>query len=426
MMVEAAINDDSKTVTALATQLEDEIFLELCRGGVCGFTLLHFAAFLGKHRAVQALIDLGANVNAKTQPLCVTPSQQFCRPTPLDLTVFVQNKKARELTIRALQQADGVYGGVDMSKLETVWQGLIRHQLVLIKDEVLKFTSKIPPNVRRVLRSEPRWREVIHFPGEDASAIESRRTRKALRVWGRKMMWTLIGEYDDGWKFRCGVVAWNCFLMYYSWWLFGFEYFTLLQAVLVSMALMAMTSMLRFIKPKEIWDKLPSREQVQEKLPSREQVEVWIEKAKEYATLAGQCSYDFVLQMRKEFNQCREMGWAAYSEDAKPRLAAWWDRMVDLAKRAYYGDPDAEKDGDDNSPTEPRGKKKPRGVADRIARWMAGRTGSSGGGGETKAKAARASAAAAAAAAAAAGSGAGDRQPPRGAARGRRRPGGRG
>jgi len=35
------------------------------------------------------------NVNAKTQPLCVTPSQQFCRPTPLDLTSLIASKKAR-------------------------------------------------------------------------------------------------------------------------------------------------------------------------------------------------------------------------------------------------------------------------------------------------------------------------------------------
>ena len=35
------------------------------------------------------------NVNAKTQPLCVTPSQQFCRPTPLDLTIFIPSKRSR-------------------------------------------------------------------------------------------------------------------------------------------------------------------------------------------------------------------------------------------------------------------------------------------------------------------------------------------
>merc|ERR1719197_1770731 len=112
-MVEAALSDEGKTLTGYANQLEEEIFDELCQGGVCGFTLLHFAAFMGKPRAVQALIDLGANVNAKTQPLCVTPSQQFCRPTPLYLTTFIQNKRAKELTVRALQAADATYGGVD-------------------------------------------------------------------------------------------------------------------------------------------------------------------------------------------------------------------------------------------------------------------------------------------------------------------------
>merc|ERR1719197_1220935 len=115
-MVEAALSDEGKTLTGYANQLEEEIFDELCQGGVCGFTLLHFAAFMGKPRAVQALIDLGANVNAKTLPLCVTPSQQFCRPTPLDLTTFIPNKRARETTAKVLITADGQRGGVDMSK----------------------------------------------------------------------------------------------------------------------------------------------------------------------------------------------------------------------------------------------------------------------------------------------------------------------
>ena len=55
------------------------------------------------------------NTNSKTQPLCVTVSQQFCRPTPLDLTIFVANKRAREQAQRVLQSADAVYGGVKMA-----------------------------------------------------------------------------------------------------------------------------------------------------------------------------------------------------------------------------------------------------------------------------------------------------------------------
>jgi len=261
LMVDAALNDDGKSVAAYAQQLEDEIFSELLNGGVCGFTMLHFAAFSGKHRSVQALIELGANVNAKTQPLCVTPSQQFCRPTPLDLTTFVQNKRARELTQRALQAADGVYGGVDMAKLEPVWQGLIRHQLLLIKEEVVKFTQKIPLEVRRFLRKEPRWREVIHFPGEDAASMERRRTKKALRVWSKKLQWVVLGDPSAELKHRWGVRAWNGLLAYASWWLFSFDYFQSLQAIMVSLLFMSITSAFRQVDPKEVWEKLPSREQ---------------------------------------------------------------------------------------------------------------------------------------------------------------------
>merc|ERR1719229_131703 len=107
-------------------------------------------------------------------------------------------------------------------------------------------------------------------------------------------------------------------MMYYSWWLFSFEYFQLLQAVLVGVFLMAITSLLRLVKAKEIWDRAPSREQVIDALPPREQVEEWLQKAKEYAILAGETSYEFGLQMKKEFELCRDTGFAAYSEDAKP------------------------------------------------------------------------------------------------------------
>jgi len=314
LMVEAALNDDGKTVTAYAQQLEDEIFLELCQGGVCGFTLLHFAAFAGKHRAVQALIELGANVNAKTQPLCVTPSQQFCRPTPLDLCAFVQNKRARELTQRALQAADGTYGGVDMTKLESLWQGLIRHQLLLIRDEVLKFTSKIPTNVRRVLRNEPRWREVMHFPGEDARAIESRRTKRAVQAWRGKLFWIIFGDSSDELKLRWGVRAWNALVLYLSWWLFSFDKFQLLQAILVAVLLMAVTSLFRLISPKEVWSRVPTREELEE----------WRKKTKEYAESTVEWMGATAFTLHEELNKFHAVGFTAYYEDARPRTAAAW------------------------------------------------------------------------------------------------------
>mmetsp|Transcript_144016 Transcript_144016/g.460916 ORF Transcript_144016/g.460916 Transcript_144016/m.460916 type:complete len:543 (-) Transcript_144016:126-1754(-) len=414
LLVEAAMGDDAKSVTVLAQQLEDEIWTELSSGGVCGFTLLHFAAFAGRPRAVQALIDLGVNVNAKTQPLCVTSSHQFCRPTPLDLTVFVQNKRARELIVRALQAADATYGGVDMNKLESVWQGLIKHQLLLIQDEVQKFSSKIPTGVRRVLRTEPRWREVIHFPGEDAAAMEKRRTKRALQVWRTKLTWILVGESSDKWKVRLGVLCWNALMMWYSWWLFSFHYFELIQAILVGILLMALTSSLRLVDHQKVWERLPSRQEVQDALPSREQVEAWLEQAKAFAILAGQMSYDFALLMKEEFEKCRDMGFSVYSEDAKPRFLEWCDTTVELAKTWYFGDPAADKDEDGEA--DQKGKKRPQGVANRIARWMEGKTGSgSGGSGAAKGGPVPKPAAAST----------GDRQPPR-ATRARRRPPGRG
>lgn len=379
LMVEAALSDDGKTVTAYAQQLEDEIFDELCRGGVCGFTLLHFAAFAGKHRAVQALIDLGANVNAKTQPLCVTPSQQFCRPTPLDLTVFVQNKRARELTVKALQAADGAYGGVDMTKLESLWQGLIRHQLILIKDEVLKFTQKIPTGVRRVLRTEPRWRDIIHFPGEDAKSMESRRTRRALQMWRRKLCWVVLGDSTMEPKFLWGVRAWNAFLLYFSWWLFSFDWFQLLQAILVAVLSMAITSLARLVSPQDVQEWLPSEKQVQEKFPPREQVEEWLRKSWDCMHFAAEWLKEVYLFLEQEFDKLRDMGVSEYAEEAKPRLAAWW--QADRARGPLIKD----EDWDEPEGSAAEKKKRSPGMAKTISRFLenrgAGRGRGSGGGG---------------------------------------------
>mmetsp|Transcript_80950 Transcript_80950/g.182656 ORF Transcript_80950/g.182656 Transcript_80950/m.182656 type:complete len:532 (+) Transcript_80950:138-1733(+) len=373
LMVEGALGDDGKTVTAYAQQLEDEIFTELLNGGVCGFTLLHFAAFAGKHRAVQALIELGANVNAKTQPLCVTPSQQFCRPTPLDLTVFIRNKRAREQTVKVLQAEDASYGGVDMTKLENLWTGLIRHQLLLIKDEVLKFTEKIPTTVRRVLRNEPRWREIIHFPGEDAGSIEARRTKRAFKVFRRRMFWVLLGDSSSEPKFRWGVRAWNAFVLYLSWWLFGFDWFQLLQAILVAILLMAVTSLVRQVDPQEVWDRLPSREQIRDKLPPREQVEEWIQKAKEYLEIAWAWLKEVAIFLEEEFRKLRAAGFTAYSEEAKPRLQAWWEERVERLKDEKAGED--ESDDDEVQAAE----KKKRSVGKTVARLLAGRTGAKAG-----------------------------------------------
>jgi hypothetical protein len=330
LMVDAALNDDGKSIREYAQQLEDDIFTELLNGGVCGFTMLHFAAFSGKHRAVQALIELGANVNAKTQPLCVTTSQQFCRPTPLDLTSFVTNKRARELTQKALQAADGTFGGVDVSKLEKVWQGLIRHQLLLIRDEVVKFTQRIPTNVRRFLRTEPRWREVISFPGEDAVSMERKRTRKAFLAWSKKLLWVIIGDSRSEFKYRWGVRIWNFCLAYFSWWLFNFDYFQSLQAIMISLLFMSVTSLFRSIDPQEdIWEKLPSREQVIEMLPPREKVEEWMEIAKEEAVMVKEWAKEETVFIREEFRQVQESGFSKYADDAYPRFLEWLDATVE-------------------------------------------------------------------------------------------------
>lgn len=386
LMVEAALGDDGKTIAAYAQQLEDEIWDELCRGGVCGFTLLHFAAFAGKPKAVQSLIELGANVNAKTQPLCVTPSQQFCRPTPLDLTFFIQNKRVRELTQRALQAADGSFGGVDMAKLETVWQGLIRHQLLLIRDEVLKFTKKVPTGVRRVLRNEPRWREVIHFPGEDAATMESRRTRRAMMVWKTKLLWVFFGDSTMELSSRLAVLCWNVALVFLSWWLFGFDHFQLLQALLIAIVLMCASSLLRNIKFKDVWDHVPSQKQVQDWFPSIGQAEHDLQRAWDLLSIVVDTTEGGFLGLSEELERLQTVGISVYSQEAQERLGTWWSSWAEQSRyNAAFSDLPDELEGDP--------KKRKTGLGNRIKGLLADRSAGVAGAGAAAAKPATSSSA---------------------------------
>lgn len=331
LLVEACLSDDAKTIAQLAQQLEDEIWDELSRGGVCGFSPLHFAAFAGKAKSCQALIDLGVNVNAKTQPLCVTPSQQFCRPTPLDLTIFIPSKRSREQVQRVLQAADASYGGVKMESLDKLWQGLMKHQLLLIKDEVLKYTKKIPAALRRILRTEPRWRELVNFPGEDAATMERKRLRKAFVVWRRKLTWVLIGDATMILKERCAVLAWNCFLFVASWWLFSFHLFELLQALLVAIVLMMVSSLVRGTDPQTVWARLPSQEDLKSWLPPEDQFELHLQKA--WARLCGCLSLvEAALdQAPSEAEKLREAGLFAYLTAARDRYDTW--RSLDAEEK---------------------------------------------------------------------------------------------
>eukprot|EP00435_Cladocopium_sp_Y103_P054294 s824_g17.t1 len=363
------------------------IWAELSEGGVCGFSLLHFAAFAGKSKACQALIDLGVNVNAKTQPLCVTASQQFCRPTPLDVTTFIGNKRVREQTQKVLQAADASWGAVlfyvgkilqrtglantdlgdlpekwhdldSEENLDTLWQGLMKHQLLLIKDEVVKYNSKIPSALRRVLRTEPRWREIVNFPGEDAATMAAWHDlgntlflRKAFKVWRRKLLWVLIGDSSMPSKRRLGVVAWNLLLFLLSWWLFGFQTFELLQAILVAIVLMVLTSLVRHMGPEELWQKLPevsnfcvtspfyeaeshlsiygaacctaaAQEDLQSKVP-RHQMEQQLQKAWHRLCHASIAVEEILLMLPGEVKQLRSEGLQSYATRTKDRFDLW-------------------------------------------------------------------------------------------------------
>lgn len=322
LLVEATLNDNSRELQQYASQLDVDSFDELLNGGVCGFTLLHFAAFAGRAKSLQALIELGANINAKTQPLCVTASQQFCRPTPLDLTHLVASKKSREQAQRILQAADAQSGSVDTR--DNLWLSLVRPQLILIREEVRKYTLTIPTNVRKVLRTDPEWREQVKFPGEDLASSELRRAKKTLGAWRRKLTWTLFGGPGLPLPSRLGVLSWNALMMWFSWWLFAFDKFLLIQAILVALILCSTTSLARLVDWTDVWKRLPSYQEVKDAMPSQEQLRKWRQKAEDSISLGRDYVSTSISFLRAERERACEAGASAYAMSVKARLRSWW------------------------------------------------------------------------------------------------------
>lgn len=255
-----------------------------------------------------------------------------------------------------------------MESLDKLWQGLIKHQLTLIKDEVLKFTKKLPTSVRRVLRTEPRWREIINFPGEDAASMERRRLKKAMGVWRRKFTWVLIGDGSSSAKERIGVLCWNVFLVVASWWLFGFNNFELLQAILVAILLMVLSSFFRGINPKEAWDRVPSQKQVQGWLPAEKEVDLYLQKGWARLCIMVDLTKSSVDQSFVEWDRCREAGLAAYSEDAKTRLTQWWMSRPEVSAESVEIEEENE-----GSPSQNHRSKKHASIANRIKELKAER-----------------------------------------------------
>merc|ERR1711920_607969 len=91
-------------------------------------------------------------------------------------------------------------------------------------------------------------------------------------------MGVLIDDSSMEVKYRLGVVGWNFFIFTVSWWMFGFDKFQLLQALIVAFMLMAASSVGRRFTHKEILDSLPSKHKVESKFPSRELMEARLTK----------------------------------------------------------------------------------------------------------------------------------------------------
>jgi len=159
---------------------------------------------------------------------------------------------------------------------------------------------------------------------------------------------------------RWGVRAWNMLLCYYSWWLFGFSYVDLLPAILVAVLLMIFCCLFRMVPPAELWGRIPTKKQIKAALPPREKIEDRLELAWKYIVFAGVSLQEASVFMKEEVQVLQGVGGTAYVESAKRR---WAERG------SMYSQPILEEDFDD----EPKERKKPKGVASKIAKLVAER-----------------------------------------------------
>ncbi|CAE7301239.1 unnamed protein product [Symbiodinium natans] len=162
--------------------------------------------------------------------------------------------------------------------------------------------------------------------------MERKRLRKAFVVWRRKLTWVLIGDAIMGVKERCAVFAWNCFLFLASWWLFSFHVFELLQAILVAIVLMIVSSPVRGMDPQMLWGQLPSQEDLKTFLPSEAVAELHLQKA--WARLCEwlalvEAALDALHQTPSEVEKLRAAGFQAYLADVKGRYDAWRSVVAD-------------------------------------------------------------------------------------------------
>lgn len=209
--------------------------------------------------------------------------------------------------------------------------------------------------------------------------MESRRTRRAMKVWRQKLVWVLFHDSSIEWKYRSGVIAWNLFMFYVSWWMFGFDKFQLLQAILVAVLLMAMTSVVRLWKTQDILDAMPSKHKIESKLPSREQAEARLAKAWERLQVGLVFTKEMMVLQLDEYEKLKAAGFSEYWEGAQPRLANWWSSESEYVGGSF----DEEEDEDDRVPER---SKKTQAAADKIKRMREAQTGGGGAGVKGSAK----------------------------------------
>merc|ERR1712113_661737 len=96
------------------------------------------------------------------------------------------------------------------------------------------------------------------------------------------------------------------------------------------------------------------------------------------ASIVSESLREICSNLQAETEKCKNLGISAYAEETRPKLAAWSTAKVELFACWWYGTPDSDDKGDDDKSSESAGKRKRIGMANRISKWLAEKSGSSG------------------------------------------------
>ncbi|CAE8604539.1 unnamed protein product [Polarella glacialis] len=135
---------------------------------------------------------------------------------------------------------------------------------------------------------------------------------------------------------------------------------------------MVVTSCVRDFDVHQVWDRMPSQQQVQDWLPPEKQVQLHLKTAWDRLCVTVDALADFLVQMHEESRKLQAEGWSEYSVDAKDRLSEWWLSKAEVTRAV------SEPSDDEGAATAEMKRKRAANIASKIKGHLADRNGAGG------------------------------------------------